>query len=194
MLCTQYLEEADELADGIAVIDSGKVIAEGTPWQLKASFGGAGCTSACSVPSIGARPSKTSPPARARAPPARPGESVVRCKDADAGAEAVAELSARGSSSGRLLGRPPAGTRFHLDRRPAEKTRPTRPKPRRRPHERRDPAHRAEELRKALGLDRGPVEAEPASAALTFGWRGMLKVEHVAEQLLDVTITPVMFL
>nr|WP_281371941.1 ABC transporter permease [Modestobacter versicolor] len=28
---------------------------------------------------------------------------------------------------------------------------------------------------------------------MTFGWRGMLKVKHVPEQLLDVTITPVMF-
>src|SRR3954453_23353170 len=37
LLCTQYLEEADQLADGIAVIDQGKVIAEGTPGQLKAS-------------------------------------------------------------------------------------------------------------------------------------------------------------
>ena len=39
LLCTQYLEEADQLADGIAVIDHGKVIAEGTPSQLKASVG-----------------------------------------------------------------------------------------------------------------------------------------------------------
>ena len=39
LLCTQYLEEADQLADGIAVIDKGKVIAEGTPGQLKASVG-----------------------------------------------------------------------------------------------------------------------------------------------------------
>jgi ABC-2 type transport system ATP-binding protein len=39
LLCTQYLEEADQLADGIAVIDHGKVIAEGTPGQLKASVG-----------------------------------------------------------------------------------------------------------------------------------------------------------
>ncbi len=39
LLCTQYLEEADQLADGIAVIDRGKVIAEGTPSQLKASVG-----------------------------------------------------------------------------------------------------------------------------------------------------------
>ena len=39
LLCTQYLDEADQLADGIAVIDNGKVIAEGTPSQLKASVG-----------------------------------------------------------------------------------------------------------------------------------------------------------
>ena len=40
LLTTQYLEEADELADMIAVIDRGKVIAEGTSNQLKAKLGG----------------------------------------------------------------------------------------------------------------------------------------------------------
>ena len=40
LLTTQYLEEADELADKIAVIDRGKVIAEGTSNQLKAMMGG----------------------------------------------------------------------------------------------------------------------------------------------------------
>jgi ABC-2 type transport system ATP-binding protein len=39
LLCTQYLDEADQLADRIAVIDHGKVIAEGTPGQLKSSVG-----------------------------------------------------------------------------------------------------------------------------------------------------------
>jgi ABC-2 type transport system ATP-binding protein len=39
LLCTQYLDEADQLADRIAVIDRGRVIAEGTPGQLKASVG-----------------------------------------------------------------------------------------------------------------------------------------------------------
>jgi len=39
LLCTQYLDEADQLADRIAVIDHGRVIAEGTPSQLKASVG-----------------------------------------------------------------------------------------------------------------------------------------------------------
>jgi len=41
LLTTQYLEEADQLARRIAVIDGGTVIAEGTPDQLKASVGGA---------------------------------------------------------------------------------------------------------------------------------------------------------
>ncbi|MDQ2815474.1 MAG: ATP-binding cassette domain-containing protein [Actinomycetota bacterium] len=40
LLTTQYLEEADQLARRIAVIDGGAVIAEGTPDQLKASVGG----------------------------------------------------------------------------------------------------------------------------------------------------------
>jgi ABC-2 type transport system ATP-binding protein len=39
LLTTQYLDEADRLADRIAVIDRGRVIAEGTPGQLKASVG-----------------------------------------------------------------------------------------------------------------------------------------------------------
>jgi ABC-2 type transport system permease protein len=49
-------------------------------------------------------------------------------------------------------------------------------------------------LRKALSSTPRPPRAGAVSAALTFGWRGMLKVKHVPEQLLDVTITPVMFL
>jgi ABC-2 type transport system ATP-binding protein len=39
LLTTQYLEEADRLARDIVVIDHGRVIAEGTPAQLKADLG-----------------------------------------------------------------------------------------------------------------------------------------------------------
>ncbi|PZG19180.1 daunorubicin/doxorubicin resistance ABC transporter ATP-binding protein DrrA [Nonomuraea aridisoli] len=40
LLTTQYLEEADQLADRISVIDAGRVVAEGTPAELKAKLGG----------------------------------------------------------------------------------------------------------------------------------------------------------
>jgi ABC-2 type transport system permease protein len=56
------------------------------------------------------------------------------------------------------------------------------------------PDVRTEAVRKAVASAERPPRASAAAAVLTFGWRGMLKVKHVPEQLLDVTITPVMFL
>ena len=38
-LTTQYLEEADVLADRVGIIDQGKIVAEGTPAELKAEIG-----------------------------------------------------------------------------------------------------------------------------------------------------------
>jgi ABC-2 type transport system ATP-binding protein len=39
LLTTQYLEEADQLADRIAVLDGGRIVAEGTPSDLKSRLG-----------------------------------------------------------------------------------------------------------------------------------------------------------
>jgi len=97
LLCTQYLEEADQLAEGIAVIDRGKVIAEGTPAQLKASVGSGSLHVRLLDPAqrpqaeqllsgdLGAVTLQPDPAAL----------SVV-CSDADRGAEAVAGLARSG--------------------------------------------------------------------------------------------------
>jgi len=97
LLCTQYLEEADQLADGIAVIDHGKVIAEGTPGQLKASVGRGALHVRLLDPEqrpeaerllgreLGAVHTEPDPAALS-----------VQCADAGRGAEAVAELTRSG--------------------------------------------------------------------------------------------------
>jgi ABC-2 type transport system ATP-binding protein len=97
LLCTQYLDEADQLAEGIAVIDHGKVIAEGTPGQLKASVGSGALHVRLLDP-------KQRPEAERVL--ARELESVhlepdpaalsAPCADGDRAAEAVAELARSG--------------------------------------------------------------------------------------------------
>ena len=97
LLCTQYLEEADQLADGIAVIDRGKVIAEGTSGQLKASVGGGALHVRLLDPDQ--RPeaervlSSELGPAHLEPEPAA---LSVPCPDADRAAEAVAALARSG--------------------------------------------------------------------------------------------------
>ncbi len=48
-------------------------------------------------------------------------------------------------------------------------------------------------LRNALAATARPPRQSAIGSVLTFGWRGMLKVKHVPEQLLDATLTPVLF-
>src|ERR671915_1223388 len=46
---------------------------------------------------------------------------------------------------------------------------------------------------KAIAAAAPPARAGALSTVLAFGWRGMLKIKHVPEQLIDVTLTPVLF-
>ena len=97
LLCTQYLDEADQLADGIAVIDRGKVIAEGTPSQLKASVGSGALHVRLLDP--GQRPEAERLLAdRLGAAHLEPDPAALSAPGADAerAAEAVAELSRSG--------------------------------------------------------------------------------------------------
>jgi ABC-2 type transport system permease protein len=49
------------------------------------------------------------------------------------------------------------------------------------------------DLRKALSSRARPPRPGPLSASMTFGWRALLKIKHVPEQLFDVLMFPVMF-
>lgn len=48
-------------------------------------------------------------------------------------------------------------------------------------------------LRGVLSAGERPPRPGPVSTSLTFGWRALLKIKHVPEQLVDVTMFPIMF-
>jgi ABC-2 type transport system ATP-binding protein len=97
LLCTQYLDEADQLADSIAVIDHGRVIAEGTPGQLKASIGSRALHVRLLDPEqrTDAESLLTRELGVIRLEP-DPAALSAPCADPDRGAEAVAELTRSG--------------------------------------------------------------------------------------------------
>lgn len=51
----------------------------------------------------------------------------------------------------------------------------------------------ADAVRSVISSSPRPPRPSALSTVLTFGWRGMLKIKHVPEQLMDVTMTPVLF-
>lgn len=98
ILTTQYLEEADQLAGRLAVIDRGKVIAEGTPNDLKASVGSGALR--VRVEQEDRREAAQATLERVLGEPvivdADPASLSVRVADADRAALAVAELTREG--------------------------------------------------------------------------------------------------
>jgi daunorubicin/doxorubicin transport system ATP-binding protein len=124
LLCTQYLEEADQLADGIAVIDHGKVIAEGTPAQLKLSVGGSTLHIRLLEPEQRAEAERviTRVLGAECHLEADPSSLSTSCADADRAAEAVGELIRAGIGVANFsLGQPSLDEVFlALTGRPAE--------------------------------------------------------------------------
>ena len=124
LLCTQYLDEADQLADGIAVIDHGKVIAEGTPAQLKVSVGG----STLHIRLLDAEQREEAAGVLARVLGSEchmesdPSSLSTSCADPDRAAEAVGELTRSGIGVANFsLGQPSLDEVFlALTGRPAE--------------------------------------------------------------------------
>jgi ABC-2 type transport system ATP-binding protein len=102
LLCTQYLDEADQLAERIAVIDRGQRIAEGTPAQLKASVGSGLLHVRLLDPERRADAAELLE--RELGEPARlesdPSALSVSSPDAERGAEAIAALARAGIAIG----------------------------------------------------------------------------------------------
>ncbi|WP_329007734.1 ATP-binding cassette domain-containing protein [Micromonospora rifamycinica] len=108
LLTTQYLEEADQLADEIAVVDHGRVIAQGTPEELKAKTGGQVLTvrpvEATDLPTVlavvgevtGVAPEVNQ--STVTAPVSGPGALPAVVRRLDDAEVHVAELALRGSS------------------------------------------------------------------------------------------------
>ncbi len=55
------------------------------------------------------------------------------------------------------------------------------------------PTHEVNPLRAAIAPRERPQRPGPLANALTFGWRALLRIKHVPEQLFDVTLTPIIF-
>ncbi|MGQ0803766.1 MAG: ATP-binding cassette domain-containing protein [Actinomycetota bacterium] len=129
LLTTQYLDEADRLAHRIAVIDHGRIIAEGTPRELKASVGSGAVHVRLRDP--GQRPDAQRLLTQALGVPvhleADPGAVTARVGDAEAVAHALADLARSGIAvTDFSLGQPSLDEVFlALTGRPAEDPRDT---------------------------------------------------------------------
>jgi hypothetical protein len=195
LLCTQYLEEADQLADGIAVIDRGRSSPRARPAQLKASVGTGALHVRLLDPAQRAGGRAAAGGELGARPRARPGRAVGAASDAER-ARAPSASWRRGRRHRALLARPAQPRRgLPGPHRPRRRDRPpSTPAPEEQRHDR-----HAEATRTRRAAVRPPrhlsTPRPPASGDVRGSLRvaGMLKVKHVPEQLLDVTITPVMF-
>jgi ABC-2 type transport system ATP-binding protein len=129
LLTTQYLDEADQLADRIAIIDHGRVIAEGTSGELKALVGAGALHVRLAVADQAPEAERIlaevldEPVARA----ADPAALSVRAPDAERVAEALAVLSRSGVVVAEFaLGQPSLDEVFlQLTGHPADESAPT---------------------------------------------------------------------
>ena len=204
LLTTQYLDEADQLADRIAVIDRGRVVAEGTADELKASVGESSLQlrlrDAADLDDAPSRSSACSASARRLAR----GRSADRADGRPRSGRRPAGHAARGGHPPRRAERPEADARRGVPR-------PHRPRRRNRRAEsnplesdavdgrgiRRDRRQSRMTTVITPGADRDLRNSvslrQTLSNSFTMAWRGLLKIKRTPEQLFDVTFQPIMF-
>jgi daunorubicin resistance ABC transporter ATP-binding subunit len=125
LLTTQYLEEADRLAGRIAVLDHGRIVAQGTPAELKATIGSEMLVVRLVPPAAATEGAAALAALAARDEPqvdAAAGEVRLAVDDPGASAEALRRLDARGLEVGAIeLERPTLDDVFlRLTGRPAD--------------------------------------------------------------------------
>ena len=193
LLTTQYLEEADQLAARIAVIDKGRKIAEGTSRELKAATGSGFLHVALADPARldEAAQNVWNPGLAEASSGTRKAHSFPLMTGSPRAAnEALAALIAADIALGRFLDglAEPGGGLLRADRH------------RRGAHPRGESGvsditgdARVSPLAAGLKAVARPPAPSPFSNALVFGWRAILKFKHVPEQLFDLVMTPIMF-
>ena len=186
LLTTQYLEEADQLADDLVVLDRGRVIAAGTPATLKAEVGGQRLhvrpLYRADLPRVAALVAETAPGALPSVdsvgelivPGGGPGLLHRVGLRLDEAGIAVAELGLRLPSLDDVF---LTLTGSAAERRPRTGGRMT---------------GMTTDLAHAVTP---PTSSQPALRhSATLAWRGIVKTIHSPEALLDVTLQPVIFL
>lgn len=197
VLTTQYLEEADYLADRISVIDKGRVISEGTSDELKASVG-----KNILHFSFEANGTPISPEMTTAMQTALGESAIVHLDDRKASvpvsgtAQALEVLANVSQSNGvRIsnfsLSRPNLDEVFlaltgstaegggdevaNAGDEPSGK------------------GTGKQDINRIIDVKDRPERAGILVSKLMFGWRSMLKIKHIPEQFVDALITPVMF-
>ena len=215
LLTTQYLEEADRLAERLAVIDHGRVIAEGTSRDLKSTVG----SNTLHFHLVKAEQTRRR---RRRSISGVLGDGVLPAHRAAAFTVKVTRRARRrptcwprsrartSSSTDFALGTPSLDDVFFaLTGRPAEDKADDKTRRQARRQARHKPSLTTSGGSRqgggavsadAISGGGGPLpmrgRANPPSALAatgTLAWRALLKIKHVPFQLFDVTITPIMF-